>query len=97
MSLKLDNIQTLEDFHSKIMDKECPLQKPERDLITKLINNRTPSTACVFVFWGFFLRTASVKSFKDTLQQAELGEVCGSRTITTPRTPIAAAALGRTK
>ena len=37
-SSRLDDAQPLEDFHSKIMEKGCRLQKPERDLITKFIN-----------------------------------------------------------
>ena len=83
-SLKLDDAQPLEDFHSKIMDKGCRLQKPERDLITKFINELPQQLA-------FFVRTASVKSFKDALQHAKLGEAYGYRTITTPRTPTVAA------
>jgi hypothetical protein len=56
-SLKLETSQPLEDFHSKIMEKGCRLQKPERDLITKFINELPQQLA-------FFVRAASVKSFK---------------------------------
>ena len=85
-----DDAQPLEDFHSKIMGKGYRLQKPERDLITKLFNELPQQLA-------FFVRTALVKSFKDALQHAKLGEAYGDRTITTPRTPTVAAVKDKMK
>ena len=67
------------------MEEGCRLLKPERDLIKKFVNELPQQLA-------FFLaRTASLKSFKDTLQHAKLGEAYGYSTITTPRTHTVAA------
>lgn len=66
-SLRLRAFQTLEDFHSKIMEKSYHLQKPERDLIIKFVNELLHQLT-------FFVRTISLRSFKDTLQQTKLGE-----------------------
>lgn len=66
------------------MEKGYRLQKPERDLITKFVNELPQQLA-------FFVRTASVKSFKDALQQAKLGEAYGYRT---NPTTVAAVQIG---
>ncbi|KAK3101520.1 hypothetical protein FSP39_004191 [Pinctada imbricata] len=74
-SLKLNSCQPLEQFHSEIMEKGMKLQKPERDMITKFINELPTQLA-------FFVRAASVQSFKEALKQAKLGEAYGYRTTT---------------
>lgn len=82
-ALRLASSQPLEDFHSKIMEKGSRLQKPERDLITKFVNELPDQLA-------FFVRTASVKSFKDALQQAKLGEAYGYRSLSATAPMVAA-------
>lgn len=82
-SLRLSSSQPLEDFHSKIMEKGSRLQKPERDFITQFISELPDQLA-------FFVRTASVKSFKDALQQAKLGEAYGYRSFSATAPMVAA-------
>lgn len=66
-NLRLCQSQAIEDFHASIMNKGQKLYKSEADMLNKFISG-LPSQLAVFV------RAGCVKSLREALQSAKIGE-----------------------
>ena len=71
-NLVLQPTQTIEEFHSIILEKGKKLKKSETDMILKFINSLPAQLA-------FFVRAGKVSSYREALQSAKIGEAHGYR------------------
>lgn len=69
---KLLQGQTLEDFHSKLLEKALKLEIPEADILLRFMTG-LPEKLC------FFVRVSQPANHNEALETALMGEACGYR------------------
>ena len=82
MTLQMSD--TLEDFHSRVLQKGKRLGKSDRDIMTKYIDALPEKLS-------FFVRAGRAHNLHDALQASKIGEAHGYRFHTTSQTEVVAA------